>query len=97
MCVCLREHQSTCVLINVHQIFGCLRSYKFVYEFLCFLGTFGDFDMSAVSSQGAVDLSYQLHVVEKRVEAVEVREADLVRRAATRNLDKDGDTYFNMQ
>ena len=55
--------------------------------------TFGDFHIPAVASQGAVDLSDQLHVVEKRIEAIEVREADLVRSAATSNLGKDG----NMQ
>lgn len=55
--------------------------------------TFGDFHVPAVASQGAVDLSDQLHVVEKRIEAIEVREADLVRSAATSNLGKDG----NMQ
>ncbi len=61
------------------------------------MGTFGDFHISAVARQGAVDLSDQFHVVEKRVEAVEVRKADLVGCAATRNLGKDGDTYFNVQ
>lgn len=66
---------------------------KFVLEFLYVFildGTFGDFHVSAVASQGAVDLSDQLHVVEKRIEAIEVREADLVRSAATSNLGKDG-------
>lgn len=53
-------------------------------------GTFGDFHVSAVASHCAVDLSDQLHVVEKRIEAIEVREADLVRSAATSNLGKDG-------
>lgn len=48
--------------------------------------TFGDFYVSAVASQGAVDLSDQLHVVEQRVEAIEVGEADLMGCAATRGL-----------
>lgn len=73
----------------------CISFAMYVVFFLS--PTFGDFHISAVASQGAVDLSDQLHVVEKRVEAVEVREADLVGCAATRNLGKDGDTYFNMQ
>lgn len=38
----------------------------------CTYSTFGDFQVSAVASQRAVDLSDQLHVVEQRVEAVEV-------------------------
>lgn len=63
-----------------------------VQEFL-WAFTFGDFHISAVASQGAVDLPDQLHVVEERVEAVEVWKADLVRRAATRHLGSDGDIY----
>lgn len=62
---------------------------EFLYVFILD-GTFGDFHVSAVASQGAVDLSDQLHVVEKRIKAIEVREADLVRSAATSNLGKDG-------
>jgi len=50
--------------------------------------TFGDLYISTVTSQGAVDLSNQLHVVEQRVEAVEVGEADLMRCAAPCNLGK---------
>lgn len=50
-----------------------------------------------MAGQGAVDLPDQLHVVEKWVEAIEEWEADLMRCAATRNLGKDEDTYFNTQ
>lgn len=66
-----------------------------MYDFssLC---TFGDFHIFAVASQSAEDLPDQLHVVEKRVESVEVGEADLVRCGATRNLNKGGDKHFNM-
>lgn len=60
-------------------------------------GTFSDFHISAVASQSAVDLSNQLHVVEQRVEAVEVGEADLMRRATPCNLGKKEEGYFNKQ
>lgn len=60
-------------------------------------GTFSDFHISAVASQSAVDLSNQLHIVEQRVEAVEVGEADLMRRATPCNLGKKEEGYFNKQ
>lgn len=42
-----------------------------------------------MAGQRAVDLPDQLHVVEERVEAVEVGEADLVGRAAAGDLGED--------
>lgn len=71
----------------------------FAFEFLCVhvsSATFGNFNISAVARQGAVDLSDQLHVVEQWVEAVEVWEADLMRCAAPRNLEEE-EGWFKMQ
>lgn len=80
----------TLVYINISICF-------WIYVHVCIVkGTFGDFQVSAMASQRAVDLSDQLHVVEQRVEAVEVREADLVRRTAPCDLVKDATiSYIN--
>lgn len=61
------------------------------------VGTFGDFQISAVASKSAVDLPDQLHVVEKGVESIEVWKADLVRCATTRNLSKHRKEQINTQ
>lgn len=50
------------------------------------LGTFSHERVLPRASQCAVDLAYQLHVVQEGVEGIEVREADHVRGAAACSL-----------
>lgn len=56
----------------------------FAHEF-----NFCDLPLVTSTSQGAGDLSDQLHVVEQRVEAANVGEAKLMRCAASRNLGEE--------
>lgn len=51
--------------------------------------TFGHKSVLSRAGQRAVDLADQLHVVQKGVEGVEVREANQVRGAATCSLAED--------
>lgn len=75
------------ILINAHALFSCLSNFCDALFFL--LCTFSDLHISTVACQGSVDLSNQLHVVEQRVEAIKIGEADLMRCAASCNLSKE--------